>query len=262
MAAAIFNKVLTVNKNMISSGRKDAALNPDEVSILEGLRESLASSRAIPAKSLDLVVRIVTLWPYSDRLAGLDILRCMAKYATVAKYSSDVHGSLIDLAIRSSLPKDETPNENAVMMGARAIANAFATADGRSLASTKADPILAFLERIVGAEGHEAIGKFNRNVLIATSTVALDLAVLVSKENQLLPAHRRRLVVILGEILTRQTDSEVLYRSLVALGTLLSATPESAAGLGIKAWAQTASDKGAEERVKAVSKECLELASR
>lgn len=257
---AIFNKLLTVNKNMISSGRKDAALNPGQESVLQELRQALEASKPPPPKSVDLLVHIVTAWPYSDRLAGLDALRCMAKYHVTAQYSSDAHESLVDVAIRSSLPEGEKPNENAVMMAARAIANLSMSADGRSVVSAQADSILSFLERVTGAQGGEAIGKFNRNVLIAVSTVAVNLSVLVSRENLLAPAQRRRLAGILGTTLVEQSDSEVLYRSLVAVGTLLSAGAGPVTeGLNVKTWVQTASDKGAEERVKQVARECAKL---
>lgn len=259
---AIFNKLATVNKNMVSSGRKDAALNPGEELILQSLRESLEGSKPIPPKSLDLVARIVTAWPYSDRLAGLDVLRCMAKYHDVAQYKSDSHGSLIDLAMASSLPASEPPGENAVMMGVRTIANVFASADGRSLVSTQVNTILSFLERVTGVQGSDAIGKFNRNVLIAVSTVALNLSVLVAREKLLASQDRRRLVAILGAILSQQSDSEVLYRSLVALGTVLSVSPESATGLDINAWVTTASERGAEDRVRQIARECAQVLSR
>lgn len=260
---AIFNKLLAVNKNMVSSGRKDAALNPGQESVLQELRQALEANKPPPPKSIDLIVRVVTVWPYSDRLAGLDALRCMAKYHVAAQYSTEAHESLIDVAIKSSLPEGEKPNENAIMMGARTIANLFMSADGRSAASAQTDSILGFLERVTGAQGGEAIGKFNRNVLVAISTVAVNLSVLVSRENLLAPAQRRRLVGILGAILPEQADSEVLYRSLVALGTLLSAGAGPATeGLDIKTWVQSASDNGAEERVKQVARECAKFVPR
>ena len=258
----MFNKIIAINKNMISAGRKDAALNPGEEALLQELRAALEASKPIPAKSLDLVVRIVTQWPYSDRLAGLDLLRCMAKHHVVAQYSSDSYGSLVDLAISASLPSDETPNENAVMMGARTLANIFGNADGRSLANSKCDTILAFLDRVLGIKGGEAIGKFNRNVLIAVATTTLNLSVLVNKEKLLVPNQRRRLLSIIGAILSEQSDSEVLYRAFVALGTTLTASPEAAKGLEVKQWMKLAAERTTEDRVIDVANECSRAASK
>ncbi|EWG55072.1 hypothetical protein FVEG_13123 [Fusarium verticillioides 7600] len=258
---AIFNKILTVNKNMISSGRKDAALNPSDESVLSELRAALESNKPVPQTALPLLVRILTQWPYSDRLAGLDLLRCVAKYPLVAQFSDPTAGSLLDLAFASSLPKGETPNENAAMMGLRTLANIFSTANGRSIVSAQSDEAISFLERIVGVSS-EPIGPFNRNVLIAATTAAINLSVLVHRERLLTPDQRRRLAILLGTILSRdgQTDSEVLYRALVALGTLLSASKAEAANLGIKGWIQSAAGRSSEERVKSVAAECAKVA--
>ncbi|KAL2209623.1 PFU-domain-containing protein [Sarocladium strictum] len=258
---AIFKKIIDVNKTMVSSGRKDAALNPNEEALLQSLRESIEASKSIPPNSLDLVVRIVTRWSYSERLPGLDLLRCMAKDRTVASFSSPETGSVIDLAIAASLPSGETPSENAVMMGARTIANLFVTADGRSIINSQTDKVLAFLERVSGlAPGQQAIGRFHRNLLIATTTVQVNLAVLVAKEKLLTPQQRRRLVILAGRSLDEQTDSEVLYRGLVALGTALSSTGDEAQGLGVKSWVQGALGRSSEDRVKGVANECAKLA--
>lgn len=254
------NKILTINKNMISSGRKDAAFNPDEERILRGLSEALGASTAIPPKSLDLVVRIITRWEYSDRLPGLDLLRCMAKYPSVAQFSDPQLGSLLDLAISSSMPKGVAPNENAVMMGLRTVANAFGSANGRSIASAQSNEAISFLERVVGIAGGDPIGKFNRNVLIAATTTAINYAVLVHREKLLLPEQRRRLLLLLGAILRNQTDSEVVYRALVALGTLLSTSTAEAVNLDVGGWIRAAGGKASEDRVKGVAAECTKVA--
>ncbi len=244
---------------MISSGRKATALNPGEESLLLSIRDSLQNSKPIPPKSIDLVVRILTDWPYSDRLAGLDILRCIAKYHTVALYSTQSRGTLVDVAMSASLPKDEKPVENAVMMGVRVIVNAFASAEGRSLVKAHSEGVLSFLERILGLGTGDAIGKFNRNILIAVSTAVLNLSVLVGRENLLSAPERRRLLNITGAILAEQNDSEVLYRSLVALGTILTVASDIAKASEVKAWIQPALSNAAEERVRNVARECAQL---
>ncbi|KAJ3466714.1 hypothetical protein MRS44_004278 [Fusarium solani] len=257
----IFNKILTINKNMVSSGRKDAALNPSDESLLADLRSALESSRPVPQTALPLLVRILTQWPYSDRLAGLDLLRCVAKYPLAAQFSDPEVGSLLDLAIAASLPDGEKPSDNAAMMALRTLANMFSSANGRSIISAQSDKAIALLERVVGIST-DPIGPYNRNVLIATTTAAINLSVLVHRERLLTPDQRRRLAIVLGAILSRdgQTDSEVLYRALVALGTLLSASKAEIKGLGVKEWIQGAASGSVEDRVKAVAAECAKLA--
>ncbi|KAH0531398.1 hypothetical protein TsFJ059_000235 [Trichoderma semiorbis] len=259
---AILNKISNVNKTMVSSGRKDVALNPGEEATLQSSKEALDSSKAITTPTLNVILKIVTEWPYADRLAGLDLLRCVARYPIAAQFKGPQDLTLLDIAVASSIPDDFPPNENAAMMGARTIANLFSSADGRSLASSRADKAISFLERVTGIKGGEPIGKFNRNVLVALTTVAVNYSVLVNKEKLLNPEQRRRLVTVLGTILKDQTDSEVLYRALVALGTILSTSKDEAKSLGVAAWVEGAASKSSEERIKGVANECLKVIPR
>ncbi|RDA90314.1 hypothetical protein CP533_0395 [Ophiocordyceps camponoti-saundersi (nom. inval.)] len=255
---AIFSKILSINKNMISSGRKDAALNPGEESTLHSLRAVLETSKPIQPQSLGLIFKVVTQWPHSDRLAGLDLLRCVARYPVAAQYTSPRGMTLLEVAIDASFPSDAAPNENAVMMGARAVANLFGSAEGRSLVNSHADVIISFLERI----GSEGIGKFNRNLLIAITTSVINLAVLVYREKLLSDDQRRRLVDVVRAVLKDQTDSEVLYRALVAIGTMLEASAIEFKGSGVAELLLATKGRCQEERVSSVADECLALALR
>lgn len=202
-------------------------------------------------------MRIVTQWPYSDRLPGLDLLRCVARYPLAAQYSDAQGKTMLDVAVGSSMPDGEVPSENAAMMGARAIANLFGSADGRSLASSQADRAIGFLERLAGAPGGEPVGKTNRNVVIALTTSLVNFAVLAHKEKLLSSSQRRRLVVVAGAALRDQSDAEALYRGLVALGTILGDTAAAADGLQVAEWIRAAKDRCPEERVRAVADEYL-----
>lgn len=255
---AIFTKLLSINKTMIASGRKDAALNPGEESILQSLRIALETSKPIPPQSLALIVKVATKWPHSDRLPGLDILRCIAKYPVAAEYSSAQGSTFLDVAISASLPTDAAPGENAAMMGARTVANLFGSAEGRSLVSSHSDKAISFLERL----GETGIGKFNRNLLIAVTTSAVNLSVLVYREKLLSADQRRRLVVLVGAAMKNQTDSEVLYRALVAIGTMLAASTAELKGLPVGEWIRGAKGSCGEERVGSVADECLALAGK
>lgn len=247
---------------MISAGLKDVALNPSDESLLQSLRQALENSKAIPPGALDLVVKIVQQWPYSERLPGLDVLRCVARYPASAQFSDPTHGTLIDIAISSSIPNDTTPNENATMMGVRTLANLSISANGRSLLIAQAPQVFTYLERILGISGAEPIGKFNRNILIAVTTTLLNYSVLVNKEKLLTVDQRRRLVEMLGNILKGQSDSEVLYRGLVALGTVISTSKDLSAMFDVSNWLNTVAAKSLEERVEAIIGECRRVAQR
>lgn len=188
------------------------------------------------------------------------MLRCVAKYPAAADYSDAQHGTMLDVVFGSSLPSDAPVSENAAMMGARALVNLFGSANGRSLVSSHADQAVSFLERIAGIKGGDAVGAMNRNVRIALSTSALNLSVLVHRERLLSADQRRRVLVLLLQMLTRDADSEVLYRATVALGTMLSTSTLEAAGLDVAAAVRAAKERCPEERVRAAADECLALA--
>ena len=63
-----------------------------------------------------------------------------------------------------------------------------------------------------------------------------------------------------GALLKGQSDSEVLYRGLVALGTVVSTSQGDATAVpGINGWINEAADKAFEDRVKTVIAECKKL---
>ena len=242
----MFTKLLNINKNLVSSGRKDAALNPGDESAIHALKQALETSEPVPTAAWPLVVRMASKWEYADRLAALDLLRCVAKASSVAKQTGP---TVVDLATTCPLPADGKPNENAIMMGVRAIANLFVTPEGEAQVGREHEKVVSFLERVAGVNG-DAIGKHNRNVQVAVATALVNLVVLANKG----PADKQRLVALTGTVLDGQTDSEVLYRGLVALGTLV--------GGGAKADTSVvrgARERGAEDRVKAVADECMQL---
>ncbi|WYZ45700.1 hypothetical protein EsH8_VIII_001016 [Colletotrichum jinshuiense] len=254
---AMVNKILATNANMISSGRKDAALNPAEQSTLKTVKEAIESSKPISQEGIDLAVKIVTHWPYSDRLAGLDLLRCVAP-APLAADLVVPGGSFLRIAVASALdaPDGAAPNENSAMMALRTFANIFSTPKGRALAAKEADTAASLLERVLGISGGAPIGQFNRNVLVAATTTLINYAVLASKEKS--APESKRFITALGKILSSQTDSEVVYRALVALGTYASTSKAEVKTLGGEGWVKSAVDKVSEARVKQVGHEALQ----
>lgn len=257
---AMLNKITQINTNMVQSGRKDFALNPSQDQILKDLRVAVEKSKPIDEEGLDLVVRIVSNWPYSDRLAVLDLLRCMVPSPVVASYASETHSSILQVAITSATDTAGagSPNENSVMMALRAVANIFVTAKGREVAAADAPAVASLLELVVGISG-AGIGQSNRNVLIAATTALINYAVLTYNAKTSVGDAEvvRRLLAVLGRILETQSDAEVLYRALVALGTFTVYFKADATALGAAGWVGTAKAKSAETRVKDVADECL-----
>ncbi|EGY19663.1 hypothetical protein VD0002_g3968 [Verticillium dahliae] len=258
---AMVNKILQTNSNMISSGRKDFALNPTEQATLQELRQAVEKATAISEPGLNLAIKIVSRWPYTDRLAGLDLLRCMAPSPVVAGYSS-ILGSIVQVAISSAadVPEGGPPNENSVMMALRTVANLFSSKEGREVAAKEASTVASFLERVVGIADGTSIGQHNRNLLIAATTTIINYSVLSRKDKAVFEGSDlpKRLLSVLGKILTEQNDSEVLYRGLVGLGTFATSHKAIAESLKAQEWVKAAKGKATEPRVKDVAGECLD----
>ncbi|KAI1841443.1 hypothetical protein JX266_012372 [Neoarthrinium moseri] len=258
----IFKKILSVNSGLVSAGRKDHSLNPSAQSLLDSLRQSLEANKPVTDEdSLSILVKMCTSWDYADRLAPLDLLRCAATSPLLAASSSI--GSPIQTVIAASLegyPQGSQPNENSVMMALRTIANLFATKEGRQVAAkpSEANNAIEFICRTLGLSGGEAIGKFNRNLLIALSTVAINYAVLATKGGGLPKELLTKLLGATGHLVSNQKDSEVMFRSLVAAGTLVTILGKSDSESLIPA-VVAAKDRAIEPRVKEVADECLAL---
>ncbi|KAI1827642.1 phospholipase A-2-activating protein [Xylaria intraflava] len=264
----MFKKILTVNSGLVAAGRKDISLNPSAQNALAILKQALESNDPVTDElTIGLVVMMCTRWDYSDRVAPLDLLRCIATSTATAKFRSlPDENSPVQIAISAVLegiPDGSAPNENSTVMALRTIANLFKTAEGRKLLAQPSDisGALSFIGRVVGTRGQPAIGQFNRNVLLALTTVAINYSVLastrlgsISTDNQI------RLLSALALVLQKQTDSEVIYRALVAVGTLITvigkAAPEAKS---LASSIQSAKDRVSEGRVQTIARECLSL---
>ncbi|RYO91604.1 hypothetical protein DL766_001702 [Monosporascus sp. MC13-8B] len=265
----VFNKILKVNSALVAAGRKDYSLNPSAQHALAELRQTLEAGRAVTDETtINIVVMMCTQWDYSDRLAPLDVLRCMAPSPAVAKFQSPSLGSIIQVAVAGALdgvPAGSEPNENMAMMAARTIANLFKSAPGRKqIGSSKSgiDTAMSFFERVLGIGGRTApIGEFNRNLLVALATAMLNFAVLPSRESSCVARQAQvRLLDVLVKILGKQSDGEVVFRALVATGTLITVVgPASPEAKSLREVIRGVGDRVADDRVKGVVAECLEL---
>ncbi|KKF92618.1 Ubiquitin homeostasis protein lub1 [Ceratocystis platani] len=253
----IFNKIHTVNKNLISAGNKEFALNPAEEQVLSELRPCIEGNTPIQATSLEIVIKVASRWNYPDVLPGLDLLRYLVRYPETALYKDSETRNIIDLVISSSLnvPSGQEINVNCIVMAIRCLSNLFTSAEGVSLMTDQFTKALEFLEKVAGISG-TAIGASNRHVQIASTTTLINLAVLGAKTEVSLDV-RRRMVNILGIILKDNTDGEVLYRGLVALGTMVSHKTDIAQDW--RPWVKSVVERCDEARVKSLGRECLNL---
>lgn len=263
----MFKKILSINSGLVAAGRKDISLNPSSQNALETLKQALESNSIITDElTISLVVMMCTQWDYADRVAPLDLLRCISTATATAKFKSPAGHSLVKTAIAAALedvPEGSQPNENCVMMALRTIANLFQTAEGRKLLAQPPETtaVVSFIGRVVGIRGQPAIGAFNRNLLVALTTAAINYAILASKHlGSISTDNQIRLSSSLALLLQKQTDSEVIYRALVAVGTLITvigkAAPEARS---LSSSIKAAKEKVSETRVQTIANECLSL---
>ncbi|KAH8896800.1 PFU-domain-containing protein [Thozetella sp. PMI_491] len=262
----IQRKLLKLNEGLIESGNKHLALNPDDTKALADLIQTLSSGKTsnLPPAGVNIVLKVITEWPYSDRLAGLDLFRILVTSPTVA--SLEKPANVIQLVLRSTLETDGAVNENMVMMALRAIANIFTSDAGRAVAASQADNVVSALERISGVDGNP-VGAQNVNLQIALATAAFNYACLGYKSaksaNGAVGADVLTLLCnVIAQVLRTQGDAEVLYRALMAVGTVLAIPgtddyKKAVKDLGVDDAIREALQKAPEARVKDVAQECL-----
>ena len=213
-------KIQELNRSLIDNGRKDVSLNPTEITILSNLAKHLESVGSTKSSQsvyggLELAIKISTVWPYKDRLPGLDLLRLLAVAPMTAVYTLTDGTNIVKL-LSLSVNEQQPPAENHVMMAVRAFGNLFATVEGRALATSEFDIIQSLVSSQISTSST------NRNLFIAITTLYINYAVYFNS-NSAAASFEYVLAIIdsLGKILTTQVDSEVVFRALVAAGTLM-----------------------------------------
>ena len=112
-------KVQEVNKVLIENGQKDISLNPEELSILANVRKQFETKSNTPVPGgLQLAIKLATVWPYKDRMAGLDLLRLLVDSKTAASYTDSQGGNVVDLLIQGATETDPH-GENHLAMAVR-----------------------------------------------------------------------------------------------------------------------------------------------
>ena len=222
----IQKKIEELNEQLIAEGSKAVALNPPQIETLCFLIKHLEQSPVNAARpsstitdGIELVINMITMWPPAQRLPGLDLLRLLAAATpSTASYTSSSGDSIVEVLSTSGVFEDKD-RSNHIMLAVRAFANLFETSEGRSLADTKFDKIHSLVTV-------SSLNTTNRNLTIAVTTLYINYAALcTSDSHSALPSSIDRGLLLLEDltgIMATATDSEALYRSLVAAGTLLT----------------------------------------
>lgn len=250
----IHKKIQELSDQLKAEGSSDIALSSKSLSTLSDtlkLLESALSSgpQSNPAlhSGVELVLSLVANWPPSHVLPALDFVRLLAAATpALASHRSPNNETIIDILSQSGVFADpDRPNN--IMLATRAFSNLFETQAGRSLADEAYEKI------------HELIkGTYtslsNRNLAIAVATLYVNYAVLLTdashKSSQAASDRGLELVDDLAGLIRGTSDSEAVYRALVAFGTLLCLGEEVR-----MAASQIYGAEGALEKAEAVVKE-------
>ncbi len=220
----ICKKIQELNGRLIEEGSKDISISPSQFKLIEQiLPESTQSTHPI-TEGIEVVLHIATTWPPADRLPGLDLLRLLtAATPELACYRTSSGNNLISI-LASSGVFDDKDRTNNVMLATRTFSNLFETEKGRVLADAEFDQIHTLVK------SSSARNIANRNLVIAVTTLYLNYAVLLtSPSNSGLPSSIDRGILLLDDVATilhNSSDSEAIYRGLVAAGTLLGLAEE------------------------------------
>ena len=204
----IFKKLQEFNQQLVDDGQKDLSLNPSDIELLESTISSIEKGGAINPSGIDLIVKSATVWPQEKRLPALDLLRLLFADGPSILYLA--RNSILQVLADSGV-FENTAVINNTMMAIRALSNIFKTSQGRDVAADNFDTIHKFAAPFITSN--------NRNLIIAITTLYINYSVLLSSD--LNADQALTLLDDLSKLLNHATDSEAVYRALVAAGTLL-----------------------------------------
>lgn len=213
----IFKKLQEFNQTLVDDGQKGISFNPSDIDQLSTTVAALKKGvgKNVELAGVDLLLKAATQWPADKRLPALDLLRLTLILEEPTAYLVSPEQNLVKELVESGVFSAESPPNN-TMMAVRCVSNLLQTDKGRLLASTEFDSIHPLVSPFVTTS--------HRNLIIALTTLYINYSVLLTSENN---ADRAlSLLDDLGKILNSASDSEAVYRALVATGTLLSLGPD------------------------------------
>ncbi|KAL2839907.1 PUL domain-containing protein [Aspergillus pseudoustus] len=221
----IARKLQELNDKLVLDGSKDLSLSPSELETLTSLCSELESSNTLKVSpaveaGVNLLLKVATAWPVANRLPGLDLLRLFAA-ATPVTATADYGGKDLITKLQEGGVFERPINVNNAMLSVRMLANLFETGAGRRLVIDRFDQVVTAVKSILVNGGAAP----NRNLTVAVATLYINIAVYSTSEGRQssLESGQRGLVLLedLTRVLSAEKDSEAVYRSLVALGTLV-----------------------------------------
>ncbi|CED83871.1 Phospholipase A2-activating protein (contains WD40 repeats) [Phaffia rhodozyma] len=172
------------------------------------------------------LVNVLSRWPAEKRFPVLDLLRLLAPISpSLSAYRATSGPATIPALILSVIewPLDGTWELNKVketnaMLGFRALANLFSTANGQA-ALVEGQTI----EKLLRSFSELPIGQTNKNVRVAISTILLNFSILTLSSKSLKSNIGPVLLNTLCKFIVDESEGEAAYRATVGLGNVLLA---------------------------------------
>lgn len=223
-------KISESSQQLLESGKiaKDGALTPEDTQMLQTLVDQMSKSPKDPhptGEQIAALMKVASGWPTASRVPGVAVLARLAISAAFVSSTSAGESTIIETAAAAGLfePKQVTAN-NAVHT-LRLLVNLFATDGGRMILDGTFDRALTLVRPFASDPESPAQAK-------ALSTLYLNFAVLLasqapaSGQARVREARAKTLLTDIAVLLECESphagDSEVLFRTLCALGTLFT----------------------------------------
>ncbi|ORY18153.1 polyubiquitin binding protein-like protein [Clohesyomyces aquaticus] len=210
----VYKKLQEFNKELVEGGHKDLSFNPEDIEVLDSAMIQMENNhQKVDLSGIDLIVKAATIWPPEKRLPALDLLRLLTASGHPVQYLAEVHESFVDSLQEAGIFESSSVVNNA-MMAVRSFVNLFKTQPGRVIADKQFDKIHSNIQPFITSP--------NRNMIIAITTLYINYAVMLKQSEEKNADRALTLLDDVSKILSNATDSEAVYRALVAAGTLLT----------------------------------------
>mmetsp|Transcript_16999 Transcript_16999/g.18926 ORF Transcript_16999/g.18926 Transcript_16999/m.18926 type:complete len:753 (+) Transcript_16999:55-2313(+) len=206
-------KLDAVHKKLVQLNAEAGAmaLSTPEADIVNGLFQKLAKKQVSLEPQEVAVLKKLLEWPSNKRFPGIDICRLLALHENVAQLvvnsigndSADIFNWIAAAGVKSDFAACQ-------MLGFRFFVNLFKC-------SATAQALLSNAESLLECAA-DCVSASNRNLRLAVTTLLLNFSVLFLKHPSDIKVQCLAIVV---EVLQSESDPEIIFRALVALGTLL-----------------------------------------
>lgn len=223
------NKIVETSKQLRDAGKigKDADLTADEATILQKLVEQMSTSPRDPhptAEQIAALNKVGAGWPTASRVPGIAILARLAVSPAFVMTSSSGEQTVVDTLAAAGLFEPKQVTANNAVHAMRLLVNLFTSDSGRLIIDGGFDTALRLVRPFASQPESPAQYKalaslyLNFSVLLASSAP--------STGSQSREARAEVLLTDIGLLLECEsphaTDGDALFRTLCALGTLLT----------------------------------------